>query len=122
MSKSRTPRQIQHGVFPGGSFGRIPSFAFAPVCRKLTDGERRLFLYYAMQAEKFAPSFKEIYKNTGMEASNANRIRKRLTKKGFIRDVVNGDECAPIIAIQWDYIREVARQIAAEDKEEQQKV
>lgn len=109
------PRPICHDRFPDGAFGRIPSFAIAPICRKLTDGERRLFLYYALQADGFAPSFKEVYKKTGLLKSNASRIRKHLAEKGFIFFAIEKAEGDPRIHVRWDHIREIAQQIILED-------
>ena len=109
------PRPICHDRFPEGTFGRIPSFATAPICRELTDGERRLFLYYALQADGFAPSFREIYKNTGLLKSNASRIRKRLADKGFIFFAIEKDGGDSRIHVRWDHIREIAQQIILND-------
>jgi hypothetical protein len=115
LSYETSPRPICHENLPKREFGRIPRFALAPVNRLLTDAERRLFNYYANQADGFAPSFKEIYKNTGLLKCNASRIRKRLLKKGFIHFDPKTEGSDGPIYIKWNQIHKLAQQLGRDD-------
>ena len=105
-------RPIKHDTLrKDDAFGKIPHFSIAPICRILTDGERRLFLYYASQANNFAPSFAEIEKHTDLSKSSASRIRVRLAKKGFISFDTDKGSNDRSIRICWDNIRKMKQEM-----------
>lgn len=95
----------------GDAFGRIPAFAIAPIYQILTYGELKLFMYYALQADGFCPSFAEITNQTGIEKSNAKKYRKRLIAKGFIRYDTDAEARNQVIRICWDNIRKMKQEI-----------
>ena len=103
-----TAKPIRHDALKtGDAFGRIPSFAIAPIFQILTDGERKLFIYYALQADGFCPSYAEIKKQTGIEKSNVKKYRKRLATKGFIHYIAYAYGPNQYIRICWDDIRKM---------------
>lgn len=111
-----TPRPILHdGIKKGTTFGRIYTFAFAPMNEYLVDRERRLFLYYASCKSGFTPAAKEIARQTRIDDRRLYTVRKSLAKKGFISfDVDRGIDAA--IHIRWDNIKLMAVNLRDADR------
>lgn len=111
-----TPRPIIHdGINKGEKFGRIYTFAIAPMNEYLLDRERRLFLYYAACKSGFAPSTKEIARQTRINVRKVYSIRKALAQKQFISFEADRGEEDLAIHIRWDNIKRLAAQLRDAD-------
>lgn len=107
-----TAKPIRHDALKtGDAFGKIPSFAFAPIFQMLTPGELKLFMYYALQADGFCPSYAEIKKQTGILKPNTIVYRKRLIAKRFICYDTDAEGRNLSIRICWDNIRRIKQEM-----------
>ena len=115
---NETPRPIVHdGINISEGYGRIYTFALAPMNKYLLDRERRLFLYYATCKQGFAPAEKEIERQTRIRDGKLYEFRIALAQKGFISYEEDRSKGDLAIHVRWDNIWRMAERLREDDRQ-----